>query len=78
MDSAIPDRRAARIGTAIVLTHLVISLVHGVAHQELNIGLSLWEIIFVRAVILTGPLLAMALALGRMAARGSRSAGGHP
>jgi len=56
-----PKRRAASYGTAIVLAHLLVSLVHGVAHQELGIDLSVAEMLFVRAVILLGPLLAMAL-----------------
>jgi hypothetical protein len=55
------NRRAARYGTAIVLLHLLVNLLHGVAHRELHIGLSPSETLFVIGVILAGPLLAMAL-----------------
>lgn len=61
MDNTFRNRRAARYGTAIVLVHLLINLVHGTAHQELHIDLSATEMVFVIAVILVGPLLAMAL-----------------
>ena len=53
--------RAARYVTAIVLFNLLINIVHGAAHLELHIGLSAAEKLFVVAVILAGPLLAMAL-----------------
>jgi len=52
---------AARYGTAIVLAHLLVNMVHGAAHQKLQIGLSPAETLFVMAVILVGPLLAMVL-----------------
>jgi len=54
------NRRAATYGTAIVLVHLLANLVHGAAHFELHIDLSAAEKLFVAAVILAGPLLAMA------------------
>jgi hypothetical protein len=50
-----------RYGTAIVLVNLVINIVHGLAHLELHIDLSAAEKVFVAVVILTGPLLALAL-----------------
>jgi hypothetical protein len=52
---------AARYGTAIVLAHLLVNIVHGAAHQQLHIGLSPAETLFVMAVILVGPLAAMVL-----------------
>jgi len=55
------NRRAASYGTAGVLTHLLVNLVHGAAHRELRIELSAAEIVFVVVVNLAGPLLAMAL-----------------
>jgi len=61
MDSLGRNRRAASYGTAIVLVHLLVNLVHGAAHRELHIDLSAAEMVFVVAVILVGPLLAMAL-----------------
>ena len=61
MDSFRRNRRAAGYGTAIVLVHLLVNLVHGAAHRELHIDLSAAEKLFVAVVILAGPLLAMAL-----------------
>jgi len=59
--SSARNRRAATYGTAIVLVNLAVNLVHGAAHSQLNIDLSTAETLFVVVVILTGPLLAMAL-----------------
>jgi hypothetical protein len=53
--------KSARHGTAIVLVNLLINIVHGAAHLELHIDLSAPEKLFVAAVIVAGPLLAMAL-----------------
>ena len=55
------NRRVAKYGTAIVLVHLAISLVHGAAHQQLHIGLTAGQTLFVGVVITAGPLAAMAL-----------------
>jgi hypothetical protein len=54
-------RRAAIYGTAIVLFHMLVTLIHGAAHSELHIGLSRAELTFVRIVILLCPLVAMGL-----------------
>jgi len=53
--------RAAKYTTAIVVAHLLVSVVHGVAHRELHIGLSPSASVFVVAVVLILPLIAMAL-----------------
>ena len=53
--------RAAKYTTAIVVAHLLVSVVHGVAHRELHIGLSRSASVFVVAVVLILPLIAMAL-----------------
>jgi hypothetical protein len=45
----------------IVLIHLAINIAHGFAHRELQVGLSQFQTIFVFAVILLSPLIAMAL-----------------
>jgi hypothetical protein len=55
------DGSAARYGTGIVLVNLAVNLLHGAAHRELHIDLNTAEQAFVVAVILIGPLLAMAL-----------------
>jgi hypothetical protein len=45
----------------VVLAHLVVSLVHGVAHAKANVPLSPAANIFVFAVILAGPLVGLGL-----------------
>jgi hypothetical protein len=47
--------------TAVVLAHLVISLVHGLAHAQAHVPLSRAANLFVFLVILGGPLLGLAL-----------------
>ena len=54
------DRRAKYV-TAIVGAHLLVNIVHGLAHRELHIGLALPASIFVIVVVLIAPLLALAL-----------------
>jgi hypothetical protein len=51
----------AAYGTAIVLSHLLITIVHGIAHADLQIGLSTAQKLFVLLVINVCPLIAMAL-----------------
>jgi hypothetical protein len=46
-----------RFGVIIVLLHLIISLVHGLAHSRLHIDLALWQIVFVMVVITLLPLV---------------------
>jgi hypothetical protein len=46
----------------VVLTHLVISFVHGAAHAQAHVPLSLAANLFVYIVILAGPLLGLVLA----------------
>jgi hypothetical protein len=50
--------RSARYATIIVVAHLLINIVHGVAHQVLRVGLSPLGSIFVIAVVLISPLIA--------------------
>jgi len=54
-------KRASIYGTAIVVCHAIVSLVHGVAHSELHIDLSRTETCFVLMVIGLCPLVAMGL-----------------
>src|SRR6476619_5217693 len=44
-----------------VLAHLLVSLVHGYAHNQLGVGLSAWQNSYVLIVIILGPLIALAL-----------------
>jgi peptidoglycan/LPS O-acetylase OafA/YrhL len=47
--------------TAVVLMHLVVSVVHGVAHAEAHVELSQAGSLFVFVVILMGPVVGLAL-----------------
>ena len=47
--------------TIAVLAHLLVSLVHGYAHTELEVGLSAWQNWYVVVVITLAPLIALAL-----------------
>jgi len=53
-----------------VLAHLVVSIVHGRAHEGLRVGLSNWQNIYVLTVILIAPLIAMLLTWTRLARSG--------
>ena len=53
--------RAAKYTTAIVVTHLLVNVVHGVAHDELRVGLPPSGSVFVIVVVLILPLVAMVL-----------------
>jgi hypothetical protein len=54
--------RPARYVTFLVLVHLLITMAHGVAHRELQIGLTSSGSAFVGLVVVVAPLLAMWLA----------------
>ena len=53
--------RSAKYATAIVVAHLLVNIVHGLAHRELHVGLAPPASIFVIVVVLILPLVAMAL-----------------
>ena len=53
--------RVRNYGTAIVLAHLLVNIIHGAAHRELHVGLEPIEMLFVVGVILISPLVAMGL-----------------
>jgi hypothetical protein len=53
--------RSVKYATAIVVVHLVISLLHGLAHHELHVPLSPLASFFVIAVALIFPLIAIGL-----------------
>ena len=53
--------RSAKYATAIVVAHLLVNIVHGLAHRELRVGLAPLASIFVIVVVLIFPLIAMAL-----------------
>jgi hypothetical protein len=49
----------------IVLGHLVVNVLHGHAHRSLGVGLNNWQQLYVVAVILIAPLVALGLSLTR-------------
>jgi ACR3 family arsenite efflux pump ArsB len=55
---------------AAVLVHLVVSMVHGRAHESLAVGLSSWQNLYVLTVIVVAPLIAMILIWTRLARSG--------
>lgn len=56
--------------TIAVVAHLIVVLVHGQAHTQLGVGLSDWQQLYVLAVIMLAPLLALALSFTRYAKTG--------
>ena len=60
----------ALLSTVAVIVHLVVSIVHGRAHERLVVGLSNWQNIYVMTVIVVAPLIAMALIWTRYAHSG--------
>src|SRR5262249_40503983 len=58
------------VSTVAVLVHLVVSIVHGRAHDQLVVGLSNWQNTYVMTVIVVAPLIAMALIWTRYAHAG--------
>jgi len=67
------DTRLARAGswlTAAVLTHLVITFVHGAAHRGAGVGLSRAAALFVLLVIEVGPVVGLVLSRYRPMAGG--------
>jgi len=63
-------RSIVLLSTVAVLAHLVVSIVHGRAHEGLRVGLSNWQNIYVLTVILIAPLIAMLLTWTRLARSG--------
>jgi hypothetical protein len=53
--------RSAKYATAIIVAHLLVNIVHGLAHRELRVGLAPPASIFVIVVVLIFPLIAVAL-----------------
>lgn len=64
--------RSTFIPTAIVIVHLLISVVHGNAHQALPVALSAWQSLFVLVVIAIAPLAGAALLWAGRALVGNR------
>jgi hypothetical protein len=56
-----PHYMVPLLATVTVLAHTVIVLLHGAAHQELNVALSLWQKNYAASVILLAPIVAAVL-----------------
>ena len=56
--------------TFAVLAHLIVTVLHGQAHTSLGVGLSDWQNVYVLAVIVVAPLVALALSFTRYARAG--------
>jgi hypothetical protein len=52
---------ASSLVTVAVLAHLIIALLHGLAHTELGVELSIWQKSYVAIVIVVAPLVAVML-----------------
>jgi len=52
---------ASSLGTVAVLAHVVVVLLHGVAHSELGVELSIWQKNYAAIVIVATPLAAAVL-----------------
>jgi ACR3 family arsenite efflux pump ArsB len=63
-------RSIVLLSAVAVLAHLVVSIVHGRAHEGLRVGLSNWQNIYVLTVIVIAPLIAMVLIWTRLARPG--------
>ena len=63
-------RKIALLSTVSVVAHLVVSIVHGRAHERLSVGLSNWQNIYVLTVIVIAPPIAMVLIWTRLARPG--------
>jgi hypothetical protein len=55
------NKSAKFVTAAIVVAHLLVNIVHGLAHRELHVGLTPLDSIFVVVVVLISPLLATGL-----------------
>ena len=56
--------------TIVVVAHLIVNLLHGQAHTSLGVGLSNWQRVYVIAVILLAPLVALLFIFTRYARAG--------
>ena len=63
-------RNIVLLSTVSVLAHLVVSIIHGRAHERLAVGLSSWQNMYVLIVIVIAPLIAMLLIWTRLARPG--------
>jgi Na+(H+)/acetate symporter ActP len=63
--------RIALAATAIVVLRQIVAQLHGMAHDELGVGLSTWQWAFVYSVVAAAPIVALVLYWTRYAAAGA-------
>ncbi len=51
--------------TIAILAHLIVTMLHGQAHTRLNVGLSDWQNVYVLAIVVVAPLVALVLSFTR-------------
>jgi hypothetical protein len=68
--SSATSKRIALVVTLAVLAHLVVSFLHGRAHAELGVALTIWQQCYVYIVIVMAPLVALVLSWTRYARAG--------
>lgn len=54
-------KRLAAAATAIVIVRQFVAQLHGMAHQEVGVGLATWQWVYVYSVIVVAPILAAVL-----------------
>jgi hypothetical protein len=63
--------RIALGATALVVVRQIVAQLHGMAHEEVGVGLATWQWVFVYAVIVAAPILAVVLYWTRWALWGA-------
>ncbi|MEX0977990.1 MAG: hypothetical protein WDZ48_04015 [Pirellulales bacterium] len=63
--------RIALVATAIIVVRQVVAQLHGMAHEELGVGLAAWQWAYVYIVIAAAPLVALVLYWTRFARFGA-------
>jgi hypothetical protein len=51
--------------TIAVLAHLIVTMINGQSHTRLNVGLSDWQNVYVLAIVVVAPLVALVLSFTR-------------
>lgn len=65
------DKRSREFALALVLIHLAVSIVHGAAHSRAGVLLNLFGNLYVLAIIMIGPIIAVILLYTNRSASGA-------
>lgn len=55
------ERKFRLVFGVLILLHLLVVSLHGIAHQRMGIGLGAWQRAFVGGIIVAGPLVVLAV-----------------